>query len=279
VNDAAAPAPAPARRLCVCADDFGLSEGVQQAVLTLIEQGVVNATSCMVQRAGWRSGAEQLRRLSPHAADIGLHLDLTRIDESAREASLGALIARCYTGRADRQALAAQIDEQLDRFDQALGRAPDHVDGHRHVHQLPVVRELLLEALQRRYATQRPWLRSTRPGTRGSVPPKQRLIHALGGPALAREARQQGLPMSGALLGVYDFTGGEDHYAQQLAGWLRDGDDGDVLMCHPATSRAPGDAVADARLWEFTALSRLAPRCATARGDVALGPLSATLRG
>lgn len=264
-----------ARTLCICADDFGLSEGVNQAVLALVERGAVTATSCMVLRSAWLPGARRLRVLPPEQADIGLHLDLTAVDPSPAEASLRGLILRSLARQLDLTAVRAAIDAQLDRFEQAMGCAPAHVDGHRHVHQLPGVREQLVEALATRYPGAPPWLRSTRPaGPSATVPAKQRMIHALGGRGLETLARRRGLPMSRHLLGVYGFDGGRDGYRQRLQAWLAQGGDGDVLMCHPSVRAVDGDAVGEARVQELSALALLKPALQVADVQVRLRPLS-----
>ncbi|MBS0429785.1 MAG: ChbG/HpnK family deacetylase [Proteobacteria bacterium] len=264
-----------ARTLCICADDYGLSEGVNQAVLALIERGAVTATSCMVLRSAWLPGARRLRVLPPTQADVGLHLDLTAVDASPAEAPLRGLVLRSLARQLDLKAVRAAIDAQLDRFDQAMGRAPAHVDGHRHVHQLPGVREQLVEALSTRYPGALPWLRSTRPaGPSPKVPAKQRLIHALGGPGLEALARHRGLPMSRHLLGVYGFDGGRGAYLRRLQAWLIQGRAGDVLMCHPSVRAVDGDAVGEARVRELSALALLKPVVQVADVQVQLRPLS-----
>ena len=69
----------PPRYLCICADDFGMSAGINSAVLDLAEQGKISATGGMVRREAWLAGARMLRRLDPAQFDAGLHLDLTRL--------------------------------------------------------------------------------------------------------------------------------------------------------------------------------------------------------
>lgn len=271
----APPGTGAARTLCVCADDFGLSEGINRAVLALIERGAVTATSCMVLRSAWLPGARRLRELPPEQADVGLHLDLTAVDPSPAEASLRGLVVRSFARQLDPAAVRAAIDAQLDGFEQAMGRAPAHVDGHRHVHQLPGVREQLAEALLARYPGSPPWLRSTRPAPLpASVPAKQRLIHALGGSGLEAMARRRGLPISRHLLGVYGFDGGRGAYLQRLQAWLAQAGDGDVLMCHPSVRVVDGDAVGEARVQELSALALLKPELQLASGRLRLRPLS-----
>jgi predicted glycoside hydrolase/deacetylase ChbG (UPF0249 family) len=75
MNGAAGP-----RRIWLCADDYGLSEGVNRAIRDLIGRGRLNATSVMVVGAAiGRDEVAALMRVaaaSPHCA-IGLHATLT----------------------------------------------------------------------------------------------------------------------------------------------------------------------------------------------------------
>lgn len=244
------------RRLGICVDDFGLGEGVDQAVLALARQGRISATSCMVGAARWRADAPALRDVDPAALDVGLHLDLTGFPFDARlRLPLPHWLARSHLGLVPRTALRREIDAQLDAFEQALGRPPAHVDGHQHVHQLPVVRDALLDALEARYRDHRPWLRRTRRPRGERAGGKAWLIEALGCMALARLAQAKGYGQNGHLLGVYDFEGDAQRYLALVGAWLRSAQDGDLMMCHPATQLVPGDAIAPARVWEYQVLA------------------------
>ncbi|WP_177200742.1 ChbG/HpnK family deacetylase [Roseateles sp. YR242] len=52
-------------RLCVCADAFGLHPSVNDAVLQLVAQGRLQATSAMVGAPAWLPGAAALKALEP----------------------------------------------------------------------------------------------------------------------------------------------------------------------------------------------------------------------
>jgi len=248
-------AAAAARRLVVCIDDYALRPGVDDAVLALAAQGRVSATSCMVGVERWKTAATDLRMLPDGTLDTGLHLDFTEAPlDRALRSGLGAFIARAYLGRLPRARIAAEVRNQLDAFVQAMGRAPDHIDGHQHVHQLPTVRDALLDEMARRGFT-RTWLRGTRPAG-GEPGTKPRVIAALGGSRLGALARRQRIAVSTHLLGVYGFDADASAYEQRLAGWLRRAQDGDVLMCHPARAdgESAGDPIARARGIEFQVL-------------------------
>jgi hypothetical protein len=246
------------REICIGADDFGLSPGINTAVIDLAERGKISATSAMVRRSAWPIGARTLRSIAPAQFDVGLHLDLTRpASLDGPEPGLARLLSRAYTRTLFSAALLADIREQLTRFEDAMGRQPAFIDGHRHVHQFPVVRELLLEEISRRYPASPPWLRSTAPGGAGRREGlKAQVIHALGGPALQRNARARGVPHSRGLLGVYDFGGDADAYRARLHGWLCTACTGDVLMCHPSAALF-ADPHANARMQEYAVLGAI----------------------
>jgi len=268
------------RHLCVCADDFGMSPGINAAVLELAELGKISATSGMVRRGAWAAGARALRRLDATRLDVGLHLDLTRPDTpDGPEPGLAGLIARTYTRTVFSPVLHADIRDQFTRFEDAMGRAPAFVDGHRHVHQFPVVRELLVDEIVRRYPESPPWVRYTAPGAwSGPDRLKARVIHALGGARLAALAAEHGIPVSRRLLGVYDFTGDVQGYEARLADWLAACRTGDVLMCHPSTGIQPGDPHGSARMREYAVLRALSLPPQGQAGAIAITPLSQVFR-
>jgi predicted glycoside hydrolase/deacetylase ChbG (UPF0249 family) len=268
------------RHICICADDFGMGAGINAAVIDLAGQGKLSATSAMVRRGAWLAGARALGRIAPAQLDVGLHLDLTPpARPDGPEPGLAGLLARTYTRTASVPALRADIRDQFTRFEDAMGRGPAFVDGHRHVHQFPVVRELVLEEIAQRYPTAPPWVRGTAPGWRhGPGRWKAALVHALGGPGMEALAAQRGIPMSRRLLGVYDFSGDACGYAQRVADWLAACRNGDVLMCHPAAGTHAGDPHGAARLREYSVLHALVLPPPGRDGGIALSPLSRLLQ-
>lgn len=271
------------RRISVCVDDFGLNPGINQAVLALAHQGRVQAVSCMVGGPAWAEGAQALRALDHCRVEAGLHLDLTECPlQPALCQPLGRLIARAYLHRLDIPALRTEIRAQLDAFEQAMGRAPAYVDGHQHVHQLPMVRTLLLQELARRYPAGGLWLRATR-SPQGVAHAdartgfKSHVIASLGGRALSALARRQGLRQNARLLGVYDFTGGAPAYCARLERWLHAARDGDLLMCHPGLPTQAPDVLAAARQDEWAVLSAPGWADALAAAGVRLQPMGQIL--
>ncbi|MDB5872911.1 MAG: YdjC family protein [Ramlibacter sp.] len=263
------------KRIAVCVDDFGLHAGVNEAVLRLAAQQRITATSCLVGAPQWPERAALLKSLPPGRVDVGLHLDLTEYPVTPAVGwPLPVLMTRSCARLLDRATLRAEIDAQLARFERELGRAPDYVDGHQHVHQFPVVRDVLLAALLERYPQQRPWLRRTRQpaGLAGGFKPW--LIERLGCKALGRLAHLHGYPQNESLLGVYDFKGDAARYLALLAAWIETAQDGDLLMCHAGLAAAADDPIGPARRNEYEVLSGAAFGELLERSNVSLAPLS-----
>ena len=249
------------RSICICVDDFGLYPGINEAVLRLADAGTVHATGCMVGAPHWRAGAAALREV--RGLDVGLHLDFTeRPLNAAARRGLQSVILSSYFGGLDRALVRTEIKTQLDEFEAAMDHPPDFIDGHQHVHQLPVIRDELLAELQRRYrgAAPLPWIRSTRRARRAVVGLgegfKAWFIEQIGAAALAGLARQAGCRQNAHLLGVYDFSGGTRRYEALLANWLAGALPGDLLMCHPSALADAGDPLGAARRAEFEVLNR-----------------------
>lgn len=272
------------RRVCVCVDDYGLHAGIDRAARHLVDLQRVHAVSCLVGGASWHVSSQSLRLLDPKRIDVGLHLDFTEAPKlSGSRHTLGCLIIRSHLQQLDRARIRAEIRAQFDAFEQAMGRAPAYVDGHQHVHQLPIVRSELLDELASRVRSEAPpWIRSTRAPrcAPGVVTPfrerfKAAVIQQLGSHRLAVEAQRRGYPQNRHLLGVYDFRGGASRYRQLLAAWLRCASDGDLLMCHPGWSATDPDPLAAARRAEFDVLSSAALDAEARAAGVELGALSA----
>ncbi|WEK49755.1 MAG: ChbG/HpnK family deacetylase [Candidatus Kaistia colombiensis] len=231
-------------RVILCADDYALSPGVSRGIEELIAAGRLSATGAMTTEPDWLQATGAVADLRRRAA-IGLHLNLTtgeplgpmpRSLPSGRFDGIGAMMRRTRNGTASATEIAAEIERQLDRFEDIAGAPPDFVDGHHHVHILPVIRPVLLAALARRYAAAPPLVRD--PGDRpGRILARRRcLAKALGVAWLARgldrEARRLGLRTNDGFSGFSRFDRSVP-YAREMADFLRAPGRCQLVMCHP----------------------------------------------
>jgi predicted glycoside hydrolase/deacetylase ChbG (UPF0249 family) len=218
-----------ARQIIVCADDFGLTEAASRSIVQLAAARAISALSCVVDGPFAQRFTAALTD-DARAVSRGLHLNLTALPDSALNATLRTWLWRCVVmRRGDHRRLIAEIERQFDAFEALFGGVPDFVDGHEHVHQLPVVRDALLAVMQARCAA-RAVVRTTVPQRwRGT---KAQLIAELGGRTLRRRLAARGWRSNSDFAGVYGFDG-RLAYAQRMRGWLHSLADGGLIMCHP----------------------------------------------
>ncbi|MSO54913.1 MAG: ChbG/HpnK family deacetylase [Rhodospirillales bacterium] len=268
-------------KIVICADDYGLSPGVGLAVRELIAAGRLTATSAMTVSDYWPAEAILLKPLAGRC-DIGLHLTLTDqrstgpmpgLAPGGKLPSLVRLMMAAFTRRLDRGEVEAEIERQIDRFEATMGFLPQFVDGHHHVHQLPVVRDALLAVYDRRLRGSGAWIRScVEPLSgivrRGIAPARAALIGILGRP-FARSAREANIPINASFRGVRSFTAKED-WPRLMAAFVTDPPDGLVIMCHPAIpdeALAAADYVVEPRRAEYEYLrSEAFPGLLAAKG-------------
>jgi predicted glycoside hydrolase/deacetylase ChbG (UPF0249 family) len=235
------------RRIYLCADDYGISPSVNEAIRHLIAGARINATSVMVAAPSLhRSEAVALNLLLTRGARaaIGLHLtmtapfrplskDFTPVTGGAFP-SLRRMLTLSVLRRLNRAALQAEIAAQIRLFQHTFDRAPEFIDGHQHVHLFPQVSDALLAAVKE--MAPNAWVRQC--GRAGSLPLADRirdrkglLLDVLSRRFRARAATM-GVRTNTAFAGTYDFDDKAD-FAALFPRFLRQLPDGGLVMCHP----------------------------------------------
>jgi chitin disaccharide deacetylase len=240
MNDAARP-----RRIWLCADDYGLSEGVNRGIRDLITRGRLNATSVMVVGAAiGRDEVAALKRVvaeSPRCA-IGLHATLSApfrpLTMHFRPVNGGLflpfpkMLRAGLLRRLDREMIHAELVEQLATFKDMFGRAPDFVDGHQHVQLFPQVRDAFLRAVKE--AAPEAWVRQggrNQPLSQRMRAPKALVLDTLSA-QFRKRARRAGIPFNPAFAGAYDFSSSPD-FGPLMRQFIEGLPDGGLVMCHP----------------------------------------------
>jgi predicted glycoside hydrolase/deacetylase ChbG (UPF0249 family) len=262
-----------AKGFILCADDFAMTDGVSRAILDLLGRGKLTATGAMTNRPHWRRLAPELAAFVGHA-DLGLHLNLTcaaPLSAMPRLAPGGTLpglkdVARAaILSPAVRKEIAAEIARQLDAFEDALGRPPDFVDGHQHVHVLPGVRRALLDSLARRYPAGSIYVRDPADSpaairARGVAVGKALVIAGLA-TGFRSAALKRGLRVNRGFSGVAPFDPQRD-FAADLACFLVEPGPCHLVMCHPGfidAELATLDPVVAPRPVEHAAIAGFVP--------------------
>lgn len=157
--------------LVVNADDFGLSEGVNRAIIKTHLHGSVSSTTLMVNQAGTRH-AVNLSKTTPELA-LGLHANLTLGTPVERRHKIDSLVGSCggfycrsvfekrlFLGLIRTDQLMTELRAQFNKFVELTGTKPSHIDSHQHIHTIPPVFRVLAEIATRNNIPLRmPWPR------------------------------------------------------------------------------------------------------------------------
>jgi predicted glycoside hydrolase/deacetylase ChbG (UPF0249 family) len=240
MNDAAPP-----RRIWLCADDYGLSPGVNRGIRDLIERGRLNATSVMV--VGPAIGRDEASALGAVAANsprcsLGLHVTLTapfrpltmhfQPLDGGMFLPFPKVLRAGLLRRLDPEIIRAELMVQLAAFSEMFGRAPDFVDGHQHAQLFPGVRDAFLTAVKQ--AAPNAWVRQggrNQPLARRLGAPKALLLDILSGQFRRRAARAN-IAFNPGFAGAYDFSQQPD-FSALMRQFLDGLPEGGLIMCHP----------------------------------------------
>ncbi|WP_439922899.1 ChbG/HpnK family deacetylase [Nitrobacter sp. JJSN] len=275
----------PQRRIRLCADDYGISPGVNRAIRDLIERERINATSVMV--VGPAAGHDEVETLeaatarNPHCV-IGLHATLTapfhpltlhyRPRDGGLFPPLSKMLRASLLRRLEPEMIHDEVTAQIAAFAERFGRAPDYVDGHQHVQIFPQVRGAFLSAV--RNAAPGAWVRQCgrrQPLARRLGSPKALLLDILSA-GFRRHAARAGIRFNPAFAGAYDFTKAD--FTALMQEFLDGLPDGGLIMCHPGfvdDTLIALDPLTDQREREYAFLSGDGFRDMLAANRVTLG--------
>jgi chitin disaccharide deacetylase len=144
------------RRLIVNADDFGLTRGVNRAILEAHRDGIVTSTTLMANGAAF---AEAAQAATTTQLSVGCHVVLVDGDPTLSAQQLPSLtgadghfptklstVARkAITGTLNVTEIEAEATAQIRRL-QSAGITVSHVDTHKHTHMIPAILRPLLAA-------------------------------------------------------------------------------------------------------------------------------------
>jgi predicted glycoside hydrolase/deacetylase ChbG (UPF0249 family) len=231
----------------LCVDDYGQHAGIDASVCELLSLNRISAVSCMSGAPRWSSHSAPMLKERKDCADYGLHFNLTESFGSKSGSTLSSIILRSYLHRLEPQGLRIMLQTQLDSFENAMGRTPDFIDGHQHVHQLPMIRKTLLDVVEERYPNKKLWIRNTRPAN-PKWGGKARILKLLGGATLHKKLMQGEILSNHDFAGVYGFD--TENYGACFEEWLKFTGQATLIMCHPATMLDINDPISKQRLIE-----------------------------
>ena len=149
------------RRLIVNADDFGLTRGVNRAIVEAHAEGIVTSATLMANSAAFDDAVS----LAKSQAQLGVGGHVVLVDgcpllprdevrslvssgSGCLAESLSSFAVRAAAGRIDSAEIEAEASAQIRKL-QSAGLEVSHVDTHKHTHVMPqVLRPLLRAALR-----------------------------------------------------------------------------------------------------------------------------------
>jgi len=237
--------------MIICADDYGLGEDINEAVLNLAAARRLTAVSCMMNTpAMGRAAMASLAGLGGRV-EAGLHLCLTDftplsgpekvrslVSGHGRLESFRVLLHRSVTGRVVPAQVSMEIAKQYARFQELAGRPPAFVDSHLHVHQFPGVRDGLMQFLDTRPAgCKNLWVRNAHISSarivRQGVSPLKCLAISMFGRQMRRRLMENGIATNHGFGGIYDYRryAHYEDYLKRFIACARHPDS--LLMAHP----------------------------------------------
>ncbi len=148
------------------ADDFGISRGVNTAIVKAHREGILNSASLMV-RQKFTQDAVKLAQEMPNL-EMGLHINLTNeypcapvdkipllVGENGKfkNGFVKLLLLSFLRSRQLKQQAEIEIRAQINKY-LHLGLALKHLDSHRHVHMIPLLFKVVRK-LQKEYEVPR----------------------------------------------------------------------------------------------------------------------------
>jgi hopanoid biosynthesis associated protein HpnK len=143
------------KQLIVNADDFGLTESVNRGILDAHRDGIVTSATLMANGYAFDSAVAASKRF--YRLGIGVHLNLTEGTPVADARQIRTLVdtggrlhmtpARLWAGIATGRVSLADIEFELRaQINKVMGTGlrPTHFDGHKHIHVLPGVSEIVI---------------------------------------------------------------------------------------------------------------------------------------
>lgn len=244
-----------ARNILLIADDFAISEGVSEGIGQLGRAHRISGTGALVTLERWSRDGIELANLR-HDIAIGLHINLTlgaplgpmpKLAPNDTLPAIGNLIQKAVSRRLDCAEMEAEIGRQLARFADVTGHRPDFIDGHQHVHALPVIRDALIRAITTFYrdAAHKPLVRVPsdklrallmRPRARSKAMLLSALSAGFRNALVAAE-----LPANDSFAGVTGFSSSDEDVRRDFSAALNGAASLHLVMCHPGR---PSDELA-----------------------------------
>lgn len=147
------------RQLIINADDFGFTENVSRGILHAHHEGILTSTTLMATGKAFDAAVSMGSQAS--TLGIGVHLNLTEGVPVSPARNIPSLVDRrgrlylnpcrlllgIVTGQVDLGDVEIELRQQISKVF-SNGILPTHLDGHKHVHVLPGISDIVIRLAQ-----------------------------------------------------------------------------------------------------------------------------------
>lgn len=253
-------------KLSICADDYGITDKVSEAIVNLISFDRITETSCMVTRPNIKNDISSLLA-HKNKINIGLHLTLTdfnslsNFNKEKKLPSYKNLFFSILKKNISKNLIIDEINAQLDQFENIFGFAPNYIDGHHHVQQLPIINNCLISLMKDRYEDDNYWIRNSGEKIIKIIKRRTNLLKTLAlcfyGNKFKEKLKNNNIKTNNGFSGIYDFSV-QTNYKELFINFLNNISNNHLLMVHPGYSDdnlKDLDNVTDTRNLEYDFLS------------------------
>jgi predicted glycoside hydrolase/deacetylase ChbG (UPF0249 family) len=128
------------KKIIITADDFGISEEANKKILELVKLKKIDRVAIMTNGILFQ---EDINILLHSGVKLDVHLNITEKFKGERKMKEGAIkrsalfLARYIGGQISASIVEKEWEEQIKKFKEIVGKYPDGINSHQHVHYYP----------------------------------------------------------------------------------------------------------------------------------------------
>lgn len=250
------------KNITICADDYGMSQDINNAVKTLLKKKTINATSCMANMPYFTDGLvslKELKNILSKSIQVGLHLNLTEGKPLSNYSDTGTngkfhklsnLLIKSHLKRLNYQDVYLELKAQLSVFIENWGGLPDFLDGHQHIHHFPIIRKAVITLYKEFDLYQNnTYIRSVRNIKRSDI--KSQIIYCSGAKKFEFMLKNENIIYNSSFSGIYSLDSDNTNFRDiMLKAYVSIKSNG-IIMCHPSKILNEKDPIGNARVKEY----------------------------
>lgn len=243
------------KKVCICADDFGLSDSISEGIIDLVSKKKIQAVSCILNKKIFPRYYKKLKKYK-NKVDIGLHINLTENEKgiNLKFNNLVNFSKTLFLIFFKQRLIIKEIKNQINEFEKYFKFKPKHIDGHHHIHQLPIISFLLINSI----LEFKPFVRQSGDTISNILARKICIIKAIIISFFSRSLiailKKNKIKYNKSFSGIYDFKK-DLSYNSFFENFLIQIEDNHLIMCHPAKKLKVencNDSIFNSRLKEYS---------------------------